>query len=446
MFLSHKIREKLIFALASLMLFAVTVCFFPCFHSPALITVFLAMLFLSLVLPLYSAGKKLHKKIKACNYGVKLLVSFSVTLPFTIAVNLVALLSYDRTVWWYWVVSALVAILAEAATFWIGIICVYVTSTQLGIKLRVLGAVFGLVPIVNLIFLVKIIRTASHECSLETEKDDLNAARKDDRICATKYPILLVHGVFFRDISLLNYWGRIPAELEKNGAQIYYGNHQSASSVEDSAIELSNRIEEIVEKTGCEKLNIIAHSKGGLDCRHLLAHHKSAEYVASLTTINTPHRGCMFADYLLNHVSEAFKNRIAGTYNSAMRKLGDTSPDFIAAVENLTSKFCKEFDSATPTPENVYCQSVGSTLKRASSGKFPLNFTYHLAKHFDGANDGLVGEDSFRFGENYTLLTPNGKRGISHGDMIDLNRENIKSFDVREFYVNLVSRLKSQGL
>ena len=26
-------------------------------------------------------------------------------------------------------------------------------------------------------------------------------------------------------------------------------------------------------------------------------------------------------------------------------------------------------------------------------------------------------------------------RGISHGDMIDLNRENIRDFDVREFYV-----------
>jgi triacylglycerol lipase len=31
-----------------------------------------------------------------------------------------------------------------------------------------------------------------------------------------------------------------------------------------------------------------------------------------------------------------------------------------------------------------------------------------------------------------------GERGISHGDVVDLNRENIPDFDVREFYVNLV--------
>ena len=60
-------------------------------------------------------------------------------------------------------------------------------------------------------------------------------------------------------------------------------------------------------------------------------------------------------------------------------------------------------------------------------------------KYFDGPNDGLVGEESFRWGQNYQFLTVSGKRGISHGDMIDLNRENIKGFDVREFYVQVVA-------
>ena len=43
-------------------------------------------------------------------------------------------------------------------------------------------------------------------------------------------------------------------------------------------------------------------------------------------------------------------------------------------------------------------------------------------------------------------MTNGKKRGISHGDMIDLNRENIEGFDVREFYVGLVSELKAKGL
>ncbi len=47
---------------------------------------------------------------------------------------------------------------------------------------------------------------------------------------------------------------------------------------------------------------------------------------------------------------------------------------------------------------------------------------------------------------NHLTLTASGKRGILHGDMIDLNRENIPGFDVREFYAEWVSDLKERGL
>lgn len=57
----------------------------------------------------------------------------------------------------------------------------------------------------------------------------------------------------------------------------------------------------------------------------------------------------------------------------------------------------------------------------------------------------MVSENSFKWGDNYTFLTTDGNRGISHGDMIDLNRENIKGFDVREFYVQLINDLKAKG-
>jgi triacylglycerol lipase len=98
-----------------------------------------------------------------------------------------------------------------------------------------------------------------------------------------------------------------------------------------------------------------------------------------------------------------------------------------------------------PQPEGVYCQSVGSVLKKAINGKFPLILTYQLVKEFDGPNDGLVGWESFQWGESYQLLEPEGRRGISHGDVIDMNRENIPGFDVREFYVQLVVKLKEKG-
>ena len=170
-----------------------------------------------------------------------------------------------------------------------------------------------------------------------------------------------------------------------------------------------------------------------------------APYVASLTTINTPHRGCEFADYLLGKIPEKQQQTVANAYNSALKKLGDTNPDFIAAVTDLTASACEKLNRELPDPQGVYIQSTGSCMKKPSGGRFPLNTTNAFVKHFDGENDGLVGYDSFKWGSNFIYLKPQGRRGISHGDVIDLNRENIDTFDVREFYVDLVSDLKRRG-
>lgn len=344
-----------------------------------------------------------------------------------------------------WGINTLVIFLVELILFWNGIIRIYITSEQLGIRLRVIGAICGMIPIVHLIVLGILINTVKKEVRQENDKLLLNKQRERMQICHTRYPILMVHGVFFRDSNFFNYWGRIPKELEKNGATIYYGNHQSAASIADSAGELAERVRQIIRETGCEKVNIIAHSKGGLDCRYAISKLGIDKYVASLTTINTPHRGCEFAEYLLSKIPEKQQNYVANTYNSALKKFGDYNPDFLAAVYDLTAASCQRLNEEVKDVPNIYYQSVGSKLNVASNGRFPLNFSYYLVRYFDGANDGLVGEKSFPWGQNYQFLTVQGKRGISHGDVIDLNRENFDGFDVREFYVQLVNGLKQRG-
>ena len=339
----------------------------------------------------------------------------------------------------------LLVVLSLCALFWNGMIRVYLTSVQLGIKHRLLAALCGWVPLVNLWYLAKIIRITGDEAEFETEKWELDETRAESEICKTKYPLLMVHGVFFRDFRYLNYWGRIPKELIRNGATVYYGQQQSAAAVEDSGRELAERIRQIVKETGCEKVNIIAHSKGGLDSRAAISHCSMAPYVATLTTINTPHRGCIFAEYLLGKVPEAVRQKIAAAYNAALRQVGDPNPDFLAAVTDLTESACLARNEVTPDIPGVVYESVMSYCKKARHGKFPLNMTYPIVRHFDGLNDGLVSVESAKWGERFTLLEPEGKRGISHGDVVDLNRENIKGFDVREFYVKLAADLKRRG-
>lgn len=438
--------EKLLYLINIILICVCANCFYLAKRFPALIPVFAVGLIFSNLLPMYSSNDFPNKQTKICNHGTKCLKIFSLSVMVSVVYHIVILFFLSPIQWGQWIFSAVICVCVEFILFLNGIISVYSTSLQLGIKLRLLGIVFGLIPVAHLFMLGKIIHITSEEVRFETEKYRINRARHEQQLCNTKYPILLVHGVFFRDFKYLNYWGRIPNELTENGAQIYYGEHQSAASVEASAAELAERIKKIIRETGCEKVNIIAHSKGGIDCRYAISHTDIAQYVASLTTVNTPHRGCKFADYLLNKVPMSAQQKLANTYNTALRKFGDKNPDFIAAVRDLTSERCMTLDQTTPVSEGIVCNSIGSKLNHATNGKFPLNFSYYLVKYFDGPNDGLVGEQSFRWGETYTFLTVQGKRGISHGDMIDLNRENIPGFDVREFYVKLVYNLKRQGL
>ncbi|MGN0623847.1 MAG: esterase/lipase family protein [Oscillospiraceae bacterium] len=388
--------------------------------------------------------KQPSKRIKALKNGTRLLEVFLISVTAS-AAALVYLIFFSELDGKQIAANTVIAVIAEFILFWNGTIRIYLTSVQLGIKWRVIGAVCGLIPIVNIAVLIKTLRLTSAECRFEAEKLELDSVRAENGICKTKYPILMVHGVFFRDFRFFNYWGRIPASLKRNGAEIFYGNQQSAAPVADSGKELADRIKQIVTETGCQKVNIIAHSKGGLDSRYAISKLGAAKFVASLTTINTPHRGCQFADYILGKVSPEFCSSVAGKYNAALKKLGDTDPDFTAAVTDLTAASCSTLNESCPDAEGVFYQSVGSRSINARGGKFPLNMSYHLVKYFDGDNDGLVSVESMKWGEKFTMLTPKGKRGITHGDVIDLNRENIKGFDVREFYVGVVKELKERG-
>ncbi len=304
-------------------------------------------------------------------------------------------------------------------------------------------------PLINLIPFLHIYRTARREYLFESAKAMLDDVRKDNEICKTKYPILMVHGIFFRDWQLFNYWGRIPAALQKNGAVVFYGKQQSAQSIADSAKELAAQMRAILAETGAEKLNIIAHSKGGLDTRYAMQELGMAQYVASLTTINTPHHGCAWVDDLLEKIPPHIAQWVAARYETIFRGLGDTSPDFLAGVRDLTAANCKAFDAAYPMEPEIPYHCVMSEMRNILSAPFPLWLGYLCIKQKNRKSrcDGLVPVDSARLdGAKFTMIPKTKFRGISHGDMIDLNRENIEDFDVREFYVGIVKELKEQGL
>ncbi|MCL1808208.1 MAG: triacylglycerol lipase [Clostridiales bacterium] len=327
-----------------------------------------------------------------------------------------------------------------------GFVRIFVASKQADLSTKLLLVFFWWMPVLNIKWLKKLCSSAIKEYVFVSEKIDTNESRRQKEVCKTKYPLLMVHGIFFRDWKNFNYWGRIPKELEANGATCYYGNQKSSAPVEECGAQLAECIQRIVLESGCEKLNIIAHSKGGLDSRYAISCLGAGDYVASLTTVCTPHFGCNHVRKILELVPGKALQYIKKNYETLFTILGDENPDFMGGLATLTDAECAALNQRMPNDPKVCYQSVGSKMESQKSAVFPLSLGYSIIKHAEGDNDGLVAVDSMEWGDFLGVVASEGKQGISHGDMIDLMRKDLDGFDVCEFYVDLVSRLKDKGL
>ena len=75
-----------------------------------------------------------------------------------------------------------------------------------------------------------------------------------------------------------------------------------------------------------------------------------------------------------------------------------------------------------------------------------LTIPYLMIRAVDGESDGLVTVPSAQWGDFQGVFRSKYRRGVSHGDIIDLHREDYRGFDVVETHAAMVSRLKRLGL
>lgn len=266
----------------------------------------------------------------------------------------------------------------------------------------------------------------------------------------TKYPILMLHGVGFRDLKWPLYWGRIPKVLTAMGVELYYGNQDSWARVEDNAKTIRARIRQILEDSGAEKVNIIAHSKGGLEARMAASSLGMGKAVASITTVGTPHRGSKTVDRLLKAPDSLF-NIASFAVNNWIGLIGDTKPNFYAVCRDFSTDYAEQFNRNNPDVPGVYYQSFAGVMKTPLSD-INLSTAYSVVKTIEGANDGLVSVESAEWGESFTVLRGQRSRGVSHLDEIDFRRTPFLSgeemngiSDICDVYRGIVQGLRERG-
>lgn len=273
--------------------------------------------------------------------------------------------------------------------------------------------------------------------------------------CKTKYPILLVHGTGFRDRKIFNYWGFIPDLLKEHGADIFYSRHDAWANIEDAANQILTSLNKILTETGADKVNVIAHSKGGIDVRYAISKLGISEKVASITMISSPNNGSKTVDILCSSFCKHLIKFCSFFVNIWFKILGDKKPNFYETTLQFRASFMKDFNKEIIDSPSIIYQSFAGKMKNPFSdfSMFLLNFVINL---FEGENDGLVSVKSAQWGNFRGVIESQGFFGISHVHEVDGYRSNPKikenenlpigSKTIRDFYISLVRELKEKGL
>ena len=121
-----------------------------------------------------------------------------------------------------------------------------------------------------------------------------NTTSQNNASNSSTLPVLLIHG-YMADASVWNKWVDL---LKKDGISAYpvtfKQSDDKCGSAAEHAKELSKIIGQIKDETGQNKVNIVGHSKGGLDARVYLAN--ETKDVANLIMIGTPNAGSPLAE------------------------------------------------------------------------------------------------------------------------------------------------------
>ena len=257
---------------------------------------------------------------------------------------------------------------------------------------------------------------------------------------ATKYPIVLVHGIAAKQAKIMNAFGRIGDELAKAGYDVHIADTDGFGSIESNALQLKRYIEGVMLTTGAEKVNIIAHSKGGLDSKYMITELEMEDKVASLTTLCTPHRGSIIASKIWT-LPNWLKSYIAFWINGFYKVVfNDEHPDAITACDQLRA--VDESEETLQFSHKVYCQSYSATIDKMQDC-FIMALPMKIQKHYEiPHSDGLVAENSTKFG-NYRgkcLDIP-----VSHVQIIDLFSKKSQKEKIYEFYKSLCRELSGMG-
>jgi triacylglycerol lipase len=260
-----------------------------------------------------------------------------------------------------------------------------------------------------------------------------------------RYPVLFLHGLMGG--SRTTYKG-VTEHFESLGCKVKVPDVSPVNSSELRGGQLVDIVRNFLRVTGAPKVNLVAHSQGGLDARFAISRLGLASTVASLSMLSTPNRGSPLADLAMKDMnsplSKLFISSGFGTVSDMTNSNGSDSNDTAVALQSLSTTYLNQtFNPNVPDVPGVLYQSWAAKTGPGTKDVIKLNFKLtqsYLAKQA-GDNDGMVPVSSAPWGIF---------RGVLDADHLDLTGSKAGDdapgqFDHIQFLYSLLSELRASG-
>ncbi len=287
------------------------------------------------------------------------------------------------------------------------------------------------------------------------------------RNASTRYPILLVHGLFgFERIGHFELFHDVKDALKTAGSRVFVPHLSATHKNETRGEQLLAQIDRVLRGTGADKVNLIGHSQGALAARYAAA--LAPHAVASVTSVSGPNHGSELADFLRKalvpgRLPEAVAQNVATLFGNFLSLLSGSATlpqNALAALNALTTEGVGDFNDRFPqglpqTWGGQGAEQVNGVRYYSWSGVLPAvnpsildptrSVCHALSQYFmteTEQNDGFVGRFSSHLGQVIRSDYP-----LDHLDSLRRSPVPVTTLpDPIELYLEHAARLRAANL
>jgi uncharacterized alpha/beta hydrolase family protein len=225
-------------------------------------------------------------------------------------------------------------------------------------------------------------------------------------------PVLLIHG-YNSAASVWTDWDKFLTNSQIPHKAVTFPLNDECGSAQDHATQLQKIVEDYRKKMHVDKINIVAHSKGGLDTRIYLSNNISNDAIANFIMIGTPNKGSPVEDefYLTDKCTPAASDlkTTSNIAKSAESEIHNPHTVYYTIAGNWTHDYIPftTYDNNCLEPDITWLNSqyVGKSLiKGPSDGLVPLwsseiKNEYKPLGEIDKCHTRLLNDESYKLAE-----------------------------------------------